>query len=373
MTIQGTKGPTILIENPQSNQVNLRGLKLSHEGDPDKSPESPDQQAEQKQKADTPKSPEEKEKKVLEYLHLFNKLDFSEKSDPVILLKTGQLTLKECSIDLSLLASSPQSIALATILELNTTAHIEECHFIGSESFDTLGVVVKGANLVMHKTKIQRFKSGGMMIALGLQDKLNINISESFVENNSSFGIMAKGVNSEFPIIEDCQIENTLGYGLLIADKNRGALIRNTIKGHEENGILVINADPRIDNNLIAGNGDNGIQVEAAHSTPTEPQISYNKILGNKGNGVRVGGSMCKPVFKSNKIEDNEKAGIAVERGAEPIIVRNDIKGNRGEGIFLEEDCDAKVKSNNIGENGKANIPLDGKKVENTTSLPTNK
>ncbi|PWB68222.1 hypothetical protein C3F09_12020, partial [candidate division GN15 bacterium] len=129
------------------------------------------------------------------------------------------------------------------------------------------------------------------------------------------------------------------------------AIIRNNLI-NDNDGVAVFAevASPRIERNIITGNGD-GLDLWYSAST-----VSCNRISDNKGSAVNVYSDNltipASPTIEHNIIDRNLGGGIAVE-GGNPIIRDNYITRNRARwygGIRLDF-CAATLSHNTIAGN----------------------
>lgn len=128
-----------------------------------------------------------------------------------------------------------------------------------------------------------------------------------------------------------------------------------------KNGIEVLSGDPRIYENVIEKNYDNGIYTRIIEDLRCEPLIYQNIIEGNRENGVHINGSHnFTRVENGNKISYSRKVGIRVANKAHAYIAKNNIFKNMMQGVLIVETATAFVKGNQISENLKANIALGG-------------
>ena len=359
--ILGAKGPTILIDNPHRNVVTLQGLRLAHKGTSTKR-----FQRTKNQMNDIIKDNKINIMYSIENYHIqFERIDFSEKSDMVILLKSGQMMMKKCYINMNLLTRECQLITPAIILERGTTTQIESCELKGSQYFNTMGIVMRAANMLMKDASITNFKSGGIMMYV--KENNLVKIFKSIIRGNSYFGIQVMGC-SKSPTIQYCDIEDNRCPGIQICTSNKGSFRKNNISLNK-NGIEVISSDPRIEDNIIERNYQNGILVKAMESLIAYPKIYDNKISSNTKNGVLCLGLKCTARIKKNVIHSNKMAGITIERNAVAVIIDNDIYRNIFQGILLVENSSAHVERNEVHENIKANIAFGGEESWNTSII----
>lgn len=117
----------------------------------------------------------------------FERINFSTQSDSVIMIKTGEVLLKQCLINLNLLMRESQRVTPAVVVDSGTTVSLDQCNFRGSSNYNTLGVVVRNANLIMKSTIVSGFLSGGIML-YAKPDNI-IKIYKSNIRSNKFFGI----------------------------------------------------------------------------------------------------------------------------------------------------------------------------------------
>ena len=429
VTIHGNEGPTILIQNPQDKVVSIEGLKLTHEGNPNREPPSPPssrgfqrtpgssleeiQSPKSSKKtpgssigdsksprswsgtshnSGSPRNPHSPRRlswgshnqrrfswsseasqsddgvptfnRIEEYHIQFKRLDFSKDSDTVILIKSGQLKITNCKISLKLLArQQSQLITQGITLDKDSTAHIEGSKIVGSDSFNTTGIALRMANLLMINSIVKKHKSGGIMMYQKQHNKAKI--FKSRIIKNSSFGVQALGC-SESPYIQSCEIQDNQGPGIQICVSNKGTFRKNLIKKNTT-GIHLISSDPKILENEIQANSENGVLVSAIEALICQPKIWKNSISENSKNGILCKGTICIPQIRHNQISKNLKAGVLIkDNSGHSTIVQNHIHANGCQGIKLDKGVSAHIERNMIQDNKNANILFGGKNSENT-------
>ncbi len=153
----------------------------------------------------------------------------------------------------------------------------------------------------------------------------------------------------------DTAREGRLWKGIVFRNvKDKENVLRYVRIKNAEEGVNCQNASPRIENSEFTENAA-AIRVSGAFS---KPAISKNTIQKSQGIAVVISDS-AQPRLDENKIQDNEKGGIAV-KGASPVIVHNTIARNRGTGIALSA-SQALIENNNITDNEPYNASADMK------------
>lgn len=354
--VLGRKGPTVLIDAEHSKPTNIVNIKFTHKGSINK-----------RFTVNSRKIFNEKNLLTsVENYHLqFERLNFNETSDSVVYVKKGQLVFKKNLINLNLLTRESQLITPAIIIDSGTTVNIESCDLRGSQHFHTLGIAIRDANVFIKDTNVFKFRSGG--IIMYVKPKNQVKIFKSFINNNKFFGIQILG-NSASPSIQLCEIENNGAVGIQICTSNKCSLRKNTITLNR-NGIEVISADPKIYDNVIERNLENGIMIKSIEAFVSIPIIRLNDISSNRFNGIYCTGMANKTKILKNTIHFNKKSGIAVDKSASVNIIDNDIHKNIFQGILLVEGSSAHIERNKIHENIKANIAFGGEESCNTTII----
>jgi len=113
--------------------------------------------------------------------------------------------------------------------------------------------------------------------------------------------------------------------------------------------------------NIIASNGDDGINVAAASGLVIQNNfIGPHDSAGNVGNGIRLRGTTS-AIINKNDIARNSRAGVLLDSGAANVtIIANVIDANGDLGIDLDGDG---VTANDLGDadtgaNGLQNFPV---------------
>jgi F-box protein 11 len=281
------------------------------------------------------------------------------------MVKNGELIIKKCLINLNMLTRESQLVTCSVIADSGTTLSIESCEFRGSKHFNTIGVVLRNANMLMKNTSISNFMSGGI-IMYTKPDNI-VKIYKSRIRNNKYFGIQILG-NSSSPSIQYCTIENNSCVGIQVCAANK-CNIRKNIIILNKNGIEVISADPLIYENEINQNYANGIMVKSLENLVSLPKIQGNDIFSNSGNGILCMGMANKSHIAKNNITFNKKTGIHVMNSATVTILDNSISKNIFQGILIQENSSAHVERNKISSNIKANIAYGGEESCNTNII----
>lgn len=104
--------------------------------------------------------------------------------------------------------------------------------------------------------------------------------------------------------------------------------MKNTIKLNQD-GILVLSADPHIFKNKIEKNYQNGILIASHDEMRCDGLIEKNEISANKRNGIHVSGAENYVRILGNPfIQYNKFAGIRVDNNAHASILRNSVSRN---------------------------------------------
>lgn len=302
----------------------------------------------------------------VENYHLqFERVDFSSTTDSVIMIKSGELILKKCLVNLNLLTRESQLITCAVIADSGSTVSIESCEFRGSKYFNTIGVILRNANMLMKNTSVSNFMSGGIIMYTKIENV--VKIYKSRIRHNKYFGIQILG-NSSSPSIQYCTIEHNACVGIQICTSNK-CNIRKNIISLNINGIEIISADPLIYENEINQNYANGIMIKSVENLVAMPKIQGNDIFSNSGNGILCMGMANKTYITKNTITFNKKSGIHIMNSATVTILDNEISKNIFQGILVQENSSAHIERNTISSNIKANIALGGEESCNTSII----
>lgn len=303
----------------------------------------------------------------------------------VLLIKNGQVQLRNSKINMNMLVKTKQKFVPAIIGLNNSTLLISFCELRGSNLIDTVGLLMKNANLVMKVCTLTYFKKGAIALLMG--ENNSFKILDSRIYFNKVFGIQVIGKTgkileeSEFAsynpnilpreedekeIIKNCEIEKNDGPGIQICPPNT-CLIKNNAINFNKNGIEIISADPRVVDNEICKNKLNGILVKSIERMYSIPIIQTNHIRSNRENGILLQGGLNLSKIKNNiEISYNKLCGIKIENQASPYIIMNKISKNIFQGILIVENAYAHIELNEISENIKANIAFGGDLSANT-------
>ena len=361
--VLGQKGPTILIKNEKEQRtVTLQGIRFTHKG-------SLNKRFLQNQKIVMKDLLKQNKHELLahaENYHIqFERANFSETGDAVIMVKSGQVVIKKCLVNLNLQTRESQLITPALIVDTGSSVTVESCDFKGSRYFHTIGVILRKCNMYMKDTNITQFKSGGMMMYLRKENI--VKVFKSRIAENSYFGIQILGT-SPSPSIQYCFIEHNHSVGVQICASSKCSLRKNTISLNR-NGIEVISSDPLIYENVIEKNYENGVMIKSIEQLCSFPVLRGNDIMSNKSNGVICLGITNKAKLTKNTICFNKMAGVKIEKSASVFLVDNDIYKNIFQGVLVVESSAAHIERNRIHENIKANIALGGEYSCNTSII----
>lgn len=215
-------------------------------------------------------------------------------------------------------------------------------------------------------------------------------VTNCSISNNNSWGIDIRRYSS--PRIEDCEILNNSGYGICVGYDGYGwhsteivdclvegntswaiylrhyctvasELSGSTIRNNGGGVYVYYQIDGQIYNNLIVGNNNTGIYMNANNYSDT--YIHHNIIAYNNGDGIYRSNHAGDPTIEYNTIVGNSDDGFENNRSAATInfnsniVVNNNgygIRNNQSIAIFEYND----VYSNAIGE------------ISNTSNLPVN-
>lgn len=360
--VLGKKGPTLLIDAEHSKPSTIQNLKFTHKGSLNKR----FLQNAKKLSGNVLKDNKFNILTNIESYHLqFERLNFDEKNDTVVYVKKGQLIFKKNKINLNLLTRESQLVTPAILIDTGTTVNIESCDLRGSQYFHTLGIAMRGANVLIKDTLVTKFRSGGIMMYVKPDN--NVMVFKSYITNNKFFGIQVLG-NSSSPTIQMCEIENNTAVGIQICTSSKCKLSKNKI-ALNRNGVEVICSDPTISDNKIERNFENGIMVKCLENKVSIPIVKGNDISSNRFNGILCFGMGNKTKISKNLIHFNKKSGVVAQKSASIVIIDNDIHKNIFQGILLVENSFGHIESNKVHENIKANIAFGGEESCNTTII----
>ena len=137
---------------------------------------------------------------------------------------------------------------------------------------------------------------------------------------------------------------------------------------HNQSGIIILGADPEINDNDICFNKKNGILV-VSDDLQTLPKIMQNTIHDNEKNGIKCKGEKNNAQIVQNQIYLNRKSGVYCKSKASIQIFKNDIYKNISQGICVQETSSVFAEHNIIRENIKANIAIGGRSEKESIIL----
>lgn len=309
----------------------------------------------------------------------------TERTNCGVLVQSGCLQLRNCKINMNFIVKlKPEhSPFVPAVLALNnSTVMLTLCDLRGSSLWQTVGIVAKCASVAVRDCSLTHF-SGGAISSL-VSEENTVKIIHCRIMFNRNFGVQLIGRSSiadeyiserliykdpanlvrseirEREIIKGCNIEKNEGPGLQICIPSTVLVIQNTIL-FNHNGVEVISADPRITENTISKNRENGILVKAMANMGAAPSIRGNSIRSNRHNGILCVGRSNKARIVANlDIGLNKYCGVKVQEQATPVINMNRIFRNLFQGILVVENSSAHIEKNKVYENIKANIAFGG-------------
>lgn len=238
----------------------------------------------------------------------------------------------------------------------------------------TFGIVSRNANLIVEECNINNHMSGGVLIFNTKECQCRISRSK-FINNTpiniEVLGCSTPGLMEEKTILieENAFIgfdKESIGIKAGVASKPK--IFLNMIKDLRI-GIQVISSDPFIYRNHITDCRE-GIVTATYQGHLCEARIKINEIRGHQENGILIMGENNNTLVVNNTaIKDNRKAGIRVDKGAFARIINNKISNNLNQGILIVEKSNAFVESNYIFQNIKANIAFGGDQAEDSVIL----
>ncbi|MEN1727798.1 MAG: right-handed parallel beta-helix repeat-containing protein, partial [Pseudomonadota bacterium] len=255
------------------------------------------------------------------------------------------------------------------------------------------GIDLNGANtnigFTSQATRNQIIANGSHGIEIGSL----LGSSGNLVQNQSLFQNIGRGI-----FVSDG--DNNVLRGNAIADNlesiriegndnqvvgNRLGLIGDVVQGGDFNGVVLLGDDNEVENNVIAGMGDDGIDVVSGNGN----QLFLNFIgtfsdgtsIANQGNGIRVRAAAVLTLIEDNVIGYNND-GIKLEGDFTDVCGNrigiasgDEFAGNRVEGVRVDGDNnrigdgDFGCPGNVIGNNASDGVQVSG--LQNVVSSNT--
>jgi parallel beta-helix repeat protein len=179
------------------------------------------------------------------------------------------------------------------------------------------------------------------------------NTSSPYITNNFvSGGLSAIGiqcVNTSSPIISNNVItySNYAGFGgIQTWDTAAPRIINNVIKDNGTSAIYIRRGRVIVEGNLITGNRDGIVCIEGS-----SPLIKNNYIVENSWSGIDIAYYSSSAEISNNIISGNGYNGIHIDRATNIIITNNIVTRNGNEGIGVGSYSSAYVKNTIIWNN----------------------
>jgi parallel beta-helix repeat protein len=150
-----------------------------------------------------------------------------------------------------------------------------------------------------------------------------------------------------YPRIIDNKIHDGKNIGIVVYDNGQGVIEDNDICNNGGEGILIRDrGNPTAKHNNIHDGNDDGIWV----GKDGRGFIEYNNIFGNKKSGIRITSS-SNPIIRHNKIYDGEGTGISVHDNGKCVIEENEINLNKSFGVRIADGGNPLIRFNKINKN----------------------
>ena len=206
---------------------------------------------------------------------------------------------------------------------------------------DFYAININSGILNIQHCNIASFMAGSI-IASGINT--NVNIINCILHSGKTAGAYFNdGCNG---CIRDCLIYDSLDNGIVIINNNlsKVSIIDNEIKNCSNNGILICNVSPLVQNNTIY-NCNIGISILDHNKAIIENNEIWNvnkfgiyiydkakpfinsNIIRNGIIGININGLYTNPNIQNNKITDNTYACINIYDDATPMIRYNTLYG----------------------------------------------
>jgi hypothetical protein len=161
--------------------------------------------------------------------------------------------------------------------------------------------------------------------------------------------------------ISDISLDLVVGEsadGVSLLDST-GLIEKNHVQGVLGNGIAILRASARVQDNIIIDSGDAGIDL--VDRSGDRSVFSGNYIEGASTAGVVVlnadadviGNQIVNSLFRA---EYGLGEGVAFGAGADVLVEDNDIEGSARSGVFYMDGASGTVRSNRISESGRYGI-----------------
>ena len=252
-------------------------------------------------------------------------------------------------------------------------------HAIGvwmSEEVQITGNSVSNSGFVSRKSGITVSDSPGTTVQDNTVTSSHTNgielvrSSNSTVDDNTATDNLRNGLNvtsaSNDVTVSNNTVQNNGQAGIrYAANSRRGLITGNTVTGNEEQGIYdggSMNAhESVISDNIVTGNGGEGIDFRssdlvitentvsgnggqfAAIFTGRESLVADNTVTDNDSGGIRVG---LISTVRNNVLTGNTGIGIEIQRDV--VVSNNEVRDNGGTGIRISRSNNAVIDSNTV-------------------------
>ncbi|MDD4446703.1 MAG: NosD domain-containing protein [Methanothrix sp.] len=240
------------------------------------------------------------------------------------------------------------------------TIEVESGTYSGSIVIDKANIAIKGVGSPVIKgngvdSTITLSGSGGVISGLNI---INSSLYHAGIEVKATDGL-----------IQDCQIRNNNGQGILI-ELSQGIRITNSaILNNTREGIAIHDSQNcQIDRNSIAGNvGYCGIYLQSSSGNTISGNTATNNGNPTHRYGIWLKSSNSNNI-SDNTASDNSGGGICIESSRDNTISGNTATGYDS-GILLQSSSDSNTLSSNTATGSKvAGIYLKSSSNSNTIS-----
>lgn len=260
------------------------------------------------------------------------------------------------------------------------------------------GVYVDKSPVTVYNNKISDTKTHGIFVING---NANTKINCNTIKNTNKTGVYI--LNGTTRVFQN-NISSTKEQGIFANHAGPAVIDKNKVSSSKKEGIYVYKSDSvmvkgntvnkikansigamdsktvKIHSNTVSNGSKNGILVFASNSKErVSADIRNNTIKNNKGLGVLIQNGFNNNICR-NTILANGKNGIQVQghskkagKKAPSVQVRNNtVKSSGGMGIALIDTRNSVVYKNNVLENKRNGIQIDGSQTTNVGTTVAN-
>lgn len=155
---------------------------------------------------------------------LVNKFPIDKYMNAIILLNGGKLAIEETLLSLSFIVKAIKFPLPALVCNEGTELVMSKCTIKGNKNYDTIGVLIKKADVIIKDCKIHSHLMGGIL--LWSTKNHTVKIINNTIIFNGKVGIHCVGEDG-MPSIENNIIENNNGSGIKIGLANKAKIILN--------------------------------------------------------------------------------------------------------------------------------------------------